>query len=97
MISVFDDPRTLIATTTPTTMYPLKSTIEKMPLKKERRNHHNFMTDFNVNKTAYTGKKDVGIAATGQKSIMGITQYYSVLYENGENMAHEFSFNIPSS
>lgn len=97
MIGVFDDIRTLVATTTPTTMYPLKSTISQMPLGKELRNHHNFMTDFNVNKTAYTGKKDVGIAATGQKSLMGITQYYSTLYTQNKNLAHEFSFDIPSS
>jgi hypothetical protein len=94
MLSVFDDLKTLVATTTPTTMYPLKSTIGNMSLEKGLRNHHNFMTDFNVNKTAYTGKKDVGIAATGQKSLMGITQYYSNLYTSEENMAFEFSFTV---
>ncbi len=93
--NIYRDPRTLVATTDPTTMDPVNNTVERFNLESERRNHWNFMTDINLNQTTAVGAKDIGIAAVAQKAFYALTYYYHKKQEEGNNIANYIEIKLP--
>ena len=97
--SLYDDPRTLVAATTPTTMAPINSVVKKHGFDKLPRYHHSITTNLRVNRTTSVGKAGVGISANGQKAAYAIEYYNSLLYNNNDNMmpASPYELNLPST
>lgn len=95
IISIYNDPRTLFASTSPTTMEPVNEVVEEQNLESELRNHWNPMTDIFVNQTTSVGKKDIGISAVAQKAFYALTYYYNTKLDRGESILNFKSFVIP--
>lgn len=93
MIDIFDDVRILMPSTTPTTMYPINSVVERLGLEGKLRNHLDPSSVWFVNQTAMVGKDGVGITASAQKAMLALTQYNSMRLN--ENFVHPTSIKLP--
>lgn len=79
---VYDDPRTWLSATTPTTMAPINDVVESEEFEAANRYHLSISTNIRVNRTTLVGKAGVGITANGQKAAYAIEYYNSVKYNN---------------
>lgn len=94
---IYRDPRTLMASTDPTTMDPVNDVVKEMNLEAAKRNHFNFMTDTFVNQTTSVGKSDIGISAVAQKAFYALTYYYNTKFDEGKSVSSYFSLKLPNS
>jgi hypothetical protein len=97
MLSVYRDPRTLMAATDPTTMDPVRNAVDDLDLEAELRSHFNPMTDIFLNQTTSVGKDDIGIAATAQKAFFALSFYYKSLQDSGRNIDSYTQIDLPAS
>lgn len=95
--SIYRDPRTLMASTDPTTMDPVNDIVKELNLEAAKRNHFNPLTDIFVNQTTSVGKKDIGISAVAQKAFYALTYYYNIKQEQGQNVANYIQIDLPES
>ena len=94
MLNVWNDPATLVAASTPTTMRPIKAAIEeKDGLGTATRYHHNPLSTVFINQTTAVGRKGISIAASGQKALLALNYYYSQFGE--KSLFKPFEFAIP--
>lgn len=93
---IYRDPRTLMASTDPTTMDPVNDTVKDRNLEAAKRNHLNPLTDIFVNQTTSVGKKDIGISAVAQKAFYALTYYYNLKQEAGDNVANYIQIPLPA-
>ena len=84
--TIYDDPKTLVAATTPTTMAPVNDVVKAHGFEKLPRYHHSITTNIRVNRTTAVGKAGVGITANGQKAAYAVEYYKSVLYGSNRSL-----------
>lgn len=93
---IYNDPRTLMASTNPTTMDPVGSTVSDLNLEADLRNSWNPMSKVFINQTVSVGKKGIGISAVAQKAFYALTHYYHLKLEKGENIASYKQIELPA-
>ena len=94
IIALYNNPKTL-ASTSPTTMEPVKEVAETLGLNKANRNHLNPASDIYINKSNFVGKVDIGISAVAQKAFYAITYANGTKSENGESILNTRTIQKP--
>lgn len=95
MVEMYEDPRTLMSTTNPTTMQPITDAVNFVGGAKNRRSHWDVTTDVYVNQTTAVGKKDIGISAVAQKAFFALTYYYDIKNKQGQNISQLKIISLP--
>lgn len=95
MIKLYRDPRTLMATTNPTTMEPVHDAVHFVGKGKELRSHFDPYTHIYVNQTTAVGKKDIGISAVAQKAFYALNYYNFVRQSQGKSIFDLFYLEVP--
>lgn len=95
MVEMYEDPRTLMSTTNPTTMQPITDAVNFVGGAKNRRSHWDVTTDVYVNQTTAVGKKDIGISAVAQKAFFALTYYYDIKSKQGQNISQLKTISLP--
>ena len=95
MVAIYEDPRTLMSTTNPTTMEPISEAVNFVGGSKNRRSHWDVTTDVYVNQTTAVGKKDIGISAVAQKAFFALTYYYDLKNRQGQNISQLKIIKLP--
>ena len=95
IIDLYRDPRTLMATTNPTTMAPVHDAVHHVGKGKEMRSHWDAYTDIYVNQTTSVGKKDIGISAVAQKAFYALNFYNYIRQTMNRSTFDLFHLNVP--
>lgn len=96
--TIYDDPKTLVAATTPTTMAPVNDVVKAHGFEKLPRYHHSITTNIRVNRTTAVGKAGVGITANGQKAAYAVEYYNSVLYGSNRSLVSKpYMLSLPET
>lgn len=98
MLDMYRSPITLMASTNPTTMDPVKNAVASLPESaKALRSHFDPTTSVYVNQTTAVGKKDIGISAVAQKAFY-VLGYYDYLKQlKGQSIFNFDSLKLPKS
>ena len=97
MLDMYRSPITLMASTNPTTMDPVKNAVASLPdSAKALRSHFDPTTGVFVNQTTSVGKKDIGISAVAQKAFYVLGYYDHLKKERKQSIFNLDSLTLPS-